>query len=82
MAFHPEVEVDEAKPLKVSPSVDERSIDVLLFTQVEGFDSNKIPADFRAVLKPGEILVWKSESTSGDSQRVLKTIGEILFGSV
>jgi len=68
--------------LEVSPSMDERSHDVLLFTRVEGFNSNKIPADFRAALTPGEILVWKSESTTGDSQRVLATLGEILFGSV
>ena len=60
----------------------DRSHDVLLFTRVEGFNSNKIPADFRAALTPGEILVWKSESTTGDSQRVLATLGEILFGSV
>jgi hypothetical protein len=67
--------------LEVSPSVDDRSFDVLLFTQVEGLNFKKIPADFRAALTPGEIRVWKSESTAGDSQHVLTTLGGILFGN-
>ena len=66
--------------LEVSPSVDDRSCHVLLFTQIEGLNSKKIPADFRAALTPGEILVWKSESANGDIQQVLATLGGILFG--
>ena len=61
--------------------MDDRSFDVLLFTQVEGLNFKKIPADFRAALTPGEIRVWKSESTAGDSQHVLTTLGGILFGN-
>jgi hypothetical protein len=68
--------------LEISPSVDERSCDVLLFTQFEGLYSRKIPADFRAALTSGEILAWKSQATSGDSQRLLRALGGILFGSV
>jgi hypothetical protein len=76
-------QVSSAAPiwLEVSPSVDDRSCHVLLFSQIEGLNSNKIPADFRAALTPGEILVWESESATGDIQQVLTTLGGILFGN-
>lgn len=67
--------------LEVSPAMDDRSCRVVLFTQIEGLNFKKMPADLRADLTPGEILVWKSESAIGDIQQMLTSLGGILFGS-